>query len=171
VVGATCRETRRVQGCRCAGRKSGRRTRRTPLLETFAAVHRPALRRLEGDSGFFSALRTGCLSFAARSAGTVARIVRAFALARLAPLGFVPKALIGVKRLLARGKNEFGAAVRALQKPILILHPLLQDPALVAGRAATRHQPDSIEDLPPASAGPLPGRPEAARQFSRGNLT
>src|SRR5580704_3757304 len=93
---------------------SGWRTHHPPLLETFAAVNRTALRRLEGDRGILPALRTGRLGFASLKPVTLARIIRAFCFAGLAPLGLVLKALVGEEHLFAGGEDNFRIAFRAL---------------------------------------------------------
>jgi hypothetical protein len=94
--------------------------------------------------------------------GTVTWVVGALGLASLAPLGLVPETLVGVKRLLTGRENELCTAIRALQKPILVLHLGLHDPARVAGWAASSHQPDSIEDPFHTPTG-SPARPVRSR--------
>jgi len=106
------------------------------LLKAFAAVNWTSLGRLERDRSLFPALRTGRLGFGSLKTVPLARGIRALRLARFAPLGLVLKALIGEKHLFAGGKYKFGAAFRAFQNLILVLHVVLPDPTLVAGPAA-----------------------------------
>ena len=88
------------------------------FLETAAAKHRPALRGLEGNGGFSSALRAG-------GAGLRAHLLAAadpLRLALFAALGVVFELFIVEEDLLARGKNELRAAVNALQYSIGEFH-------------------------------------------------
>src|ERR1700751_1437666 len=89
----------------------------SPLLEAFPAEHRAPLRWPERYRGFLAALRTTGLGFGAnrgRPASATDRL-RTFSLTRLAALRFVFEAFVGEEHLFAGGKNEFGAALRALQ--------------------------------------------------------
>jgi hypothetical protein len=88
---------------------------RPPLLKTFAAKHRAALRRAERNSSFLSALRAGCLGFSSLECidGRI-RALRALGFAILAPLGLVFEAFVGEKHLLAGGEDKFLIAFRTL---------------------------------------------------------
>ena len=100
---------------------------RSPLLETFAAIYRSSLCRLERNGCFFSALRTHRLGFdTLYAAGTSCGARRAISLARLAPLGLILEALVGEKHLLAGGENELSRTFSALQNPVMVFHTLLQ---------------------------------------------
>src|SRR5437867_2326010 len=114
-------------------------------LETFAAEHRPTLRRPERHRGFLAACRAVRRRLhslprdgpARRGAG------RPLGLARLAPLGLVLEILVGKEELLAGRPDELGAAIHAVQRLVLELHrslPLAK--ALDARRRQTRKPPD-----------------------------
>jgi hypothetical protein len=82
------------------------------LLETFPAVHRSPLGRLEGNRGFLPALRAGGTRFGSLVIPRGRRSA-ALGLARLAPFGLVLEALVGEKHLFAAGEDEFSAALDA----------------------------------------------------------
>jgi hypothetical protein len=113
-------------------RRNTLRPGRSPLLETFTAIHRASLCRLERNRRFFSALRTHRLGFdTLHAAGTGCCARRAVGLARFAPLGLVLEALVSEKHLLAGGENKLSRTFCALQNPIVVFHTLLH------GRAGT----------------------------------
>lgn len=127
---------------------------RSPLLETFAAIHRASLCGLERDRRFFTALRANGLGFhslyAGRCASTIAR--RTVRFARLAPLGLILEALIGEKHLFAGGENEFSRTFGALQDPIVVFHTLLRGHAgkgVAAERSVPAVKGNSVEKPAP----------------------
>ena len=121
---------------------------RSPLLETFAAIYRASLCRLERNGCFFSALRAHRLGFdTLYAAGTCRRARRAISLARLAPLGLVLEALVGEKHLLAGGENELSRTFSALQNPVMVFHTLLQSLA-GTGVAAEQFLPEACGRVP-----------------------
>jgi hypothetical protein len=104
-----------------------RRTCRSPVLETFPAIDRAPLRRLERNCRFLRALRADCLGLHSlcRTCGrTASRGSIRFTC--FAPLGFVFETLVGEKHLLARRKNKLGRTFGALQDPIVVFHTPLQ---------------------------------------------
>ena len=94
--------------------RSVQRTYRPPLLETFSAIDRTALRRLEGDGCLLPALRTGRFRFGSLEIVALARGLSAFCFAVLAPLRLILEAFIGEKHLFAGGEDELRIAFRAL---------------------------------------------------------
>ncbi len=114
----------------------------SPLLEAFAAVHRTPLRRLEGNSGFFSALRANGLGLdALKSSGSRDSALHAIRFTGLAPLGLVLEALVGEEHLLARCEYKLRTAFCALQNLIVVFHSLLRGLAGI-GQAAVLHKSD-----------------------------
>ncbi len=79
------------------------------LLETTAAKHWPALRRFEGDSGFYAALRTCGAGFRSNLLAPT----NPFGLALLATFGVVFELFVVKEHLLARSKDELGATINA----------------------------------------------------------
>jgi hypothetical protein len=106
------------------------------LLEAFAAIDGPALRHLERNRGFFSALRADRSCHHTR-AGVCGRSIRTrrspLRLAVLAALRLIPKAFAGVEKLLARRENKFRPAVNTLKSLVFVFHPgsLSRSPASV----------------------------------------
>ena len=88
------------------------------LLKTGPAQHGPALGRLEGNRGGFTALRAGGPGFRTHF-GAPAGTLR---LALLAMLGVVFELFVVEEELLAGCKNKLGAAVDALQDSVRIFH-------------------------------------------------
>ena len=117
---------------RGAGRLAG--------LEAFATEHRPSLSGAERNGGFTAALGTDSGRFdAAGRTSPVRRAVLPFGLARLTALRFVSEFLFVIELLFTGGKDEVGAAVHALQNPILkIRHgtTLVKDPERISGAPA-----------------------------------
>src|SRR5260221_2175556 len=99
-----------------------RRAHCPPLLKTFPAEYRAALRRPERHGGLFPALRTTGLGFRAHRAAIASRVFRALGFASLAPLGLILEALVGEEHLFATGKNKLGATLRALQNLVMEFH-------------------------------------------------
>jgi hypothetical protein len=98
------------------------------LLETLAAKDRAALGRFEWNCSFHAALRAdgGGFDPASRPATAVTADLP-FVLAGLAAFGFVPEFLLVVELLLTRREDKLGAAIDALQKPVLKFHgPILK---------------------------------------------
>jgi hypothetical protein len=93
-----------------------------PLLEAVAAKHRSVLCRLEGNRGFLSASRTGHARLYPALRVVAGENCNPFGLTSLAPFGFVLEMLIVEEHLFARGESEIGAAVDALQDPVLEFH-------------------------------------------------
>jgi hypothetical protein len=115
----------------------------SPLLETFAAVYRAALGRLEGNSGFFSALRANGLGLdPLKSSGNRDSALRAIRFAGLAPLGLILEALVGEEHLLACCEYKLRTAFRTLQNLIVVFHSLLRGLAGI-GQAAVLHKSDN----------------------------
>src|SRR5258708_16541830 len=117
------RSARRPALCR-------RTTHGPPLLEAFTAEHGTPLRRAERNCCFLPALRAG--RFGLRPLEVpLARALRAFGFAVLAPLRLAFEALVGEKHLFAGGENKLLTAFRTLQDLIVVFHTLLRDSALV----------------------------------------
>jgi hypothetical protein len=98
-------------------------------LKTFATKHRTPLRGLEWNCGFFTALRANSFGFDSlhiSRAGTCGNTLATVPFARLAPLGFVLKSLIGKKHLLAGREHKLRRAICALQNLIAVFHMPLQ---------------------------------------------
>jgi hypothetical protein len=94
-------------------------------LEAFTAKNRAALRGPKRDGSFLAALRTIRLGLrahleAAPICGTTA--LGTACLASFTTFRFVFEAFVGEKHLFAGGKYKLGAALRALQDPIVIFH-------------------------------------------------
>jgi hypothetical protein len=113
----------RLRGC-CGRWRAGR----SPVLKTFPAIYRPALRRLEGNRSFLRALRADRLGLHSLccSAGRCATR-RAVCLACFTPLGLVFETLVGEKHLLARCEYELGRTFGAFQDSIVVFHTLLRN--------------------------------------------
>src|ERR1700723_3847946 len=147
---------------------------RSPLLETFAAIYRSSLCRLERNGCFFSALRTHRLGFdTLYAAGTSCGARRAISLARLAPLGLILEALVGEKHLLAGGENELSRTFSALQNPVMEFHTLLHSLAgtgvaaerfltVACGRVPGKFTPPSIPPAEPFEWTPVIWSPSLA---------
>ena len=134
----------------CAGGGDG-----SPLLKTFAAIHRAPLCGLERNRGFLTALRADRLGFDALNASrTRAVALSAAGFARFAPLGLVLKALVGEKHLLAAGENELRTTLGTLQDLVMVFHALLRDLA-GRGQAAAQFTPDDDRDTRKVAAVPL----------------
>ena len=126
----------------------GRRGRSAPLLETFAAKHRPALGRLEGNRGFLAASRTIRAGFdlgvAASRGCPQAR--RAFRLAGFAAFRFVLELLIVEEKLFPSGEDEVTAAVDTLKNLVLEFHgellPSVHEPSDKGVRLRLPHGSD-----------------------------
>src|SRR5580658_6555684 len=88
------------------------------FLETGAAQHRAALRRLEGNRRLHSALRTDRTGFGPHPLHPTG----ALRLALLTVLGVVFELFVVEKDLLAGRKHKLGAAVAALQYSIGKFH-------------------------------------------------
>jgi hypothetical protein len=88
------------------------------FLETAAAKHRPTLRGLEGNGSFCSALGAG----SARLRTHLLVAAHPLSLALFTALGVVFELFIVEEDLLARSKNELGAAVNARQYSIGEFH-------------------------------------------------
>src|SRR5207244_7476169 len=98
-------------------------------LEAFLAEDRAPLSRLKGHRRFLAACRARGDGFHALAGDAAAgRPAGTFALARLAPLGFVLEVLVGEKLLLASGPHELRAAIDAPEDPVLELHRSLPRP-------------------------------------------
>lgn len=99
---------------------------RSSLLEAFAAIDGPALRHLERNRGFFSALRADRSGHHTR-VGMCGRSIRTrrspLRLAVLAALRLIPEAFAGVEKLLARRENKFRPAVNTLKSLVFVFHP------------------------------------------------
>jgi len=105
------------------GRASLGASHGAPLLETLPAVDRSPLSGLEGNRGFFTALRADSLGFDALNRGRSWTVARgAICLACFAPLRLVLEAFVGEKHLLAGSKNKLGAAFRAFQDLVVVFH-------------------------------------------------
>ncbi|HTV14005.1 MAG TPA: hypothetical protein VME68_04775 [Acidobacteriaceae bacterium] len=98
------------------------------LLEATPAQHGTALRRLERDRSFRTALRTNGARFRARVAGSGG----ALCLAVLAPFGVILKLLVEKEELFTGREHEIVSAINALQDLIDELHPLPRLPAFSA---------------------------------------
>ncbi len=110
-------------------RRHARRPCAPPLLKTFATEHRTPLRGFERNRGFLTALRANSFGFDSlhiSRAGTCAHALSTVPFARLAPLGFVLKTLIGKKHLLAGREYKLRRAICALQNLIAVFHMPLQ---------------------------------------------
>jgi len=92
--------------------------RNLPAQETFAAIYRTALSRLERHRGFPPALRTGGHRL---RLGEPARRPLTLRLAVLAAFGFVLKILIVEEMLFSRSKYEICSAVYTLEDAVLKL--------------------------------------------------
>src|ERR1700728_974718 len=144
---SACSEPSRTK-TRFLGRRDALWPGRPPLLETFAAIYRASLCRLERNSCFFSRLRAHRLRFDTLYAtGPCRRARRAISLARLAPLGLILEALVGEKHLLAGGENELSRTFSALQNPVMVFHTLLQSLA-GTGVAAEQFLPEACGRVP-----------------------
>ena len=110
--------------------QSLRRPHRPSCLEALPAKHRSSLRRPERHCGFLPTLRASCLRFRThRRVSTAASALGPLRLTTLASLRFVFESLVGEKHLFAGCKHKFGAAIRALQYPIVEFHePLPLNP-------------------------------------------
>jgi hypothetical protein len=124
---ACAKNFRRDPVVEIAPNASGRGSHGPALLETFPAVHGPALGWLEGNRSFLPALRASGARFCPL---IIPRGRRSAALgfARLAPFGLVLEALVGEKHLFAAGEDEFSAALDAFQYPVVIFHFVLRGP-------------------------------------------
>jgi hypothetical protein len=91
-------------------------------LEAFPAKHRASLRGLEGDGGFFTALRAGRLRLRSYLPAYGATAFGPLGFACFAALRFVLKTLVGEKHLFASSKNELGATLGTLQNLIVEFH-------------------------------------------------
>ena len=97
-------------------------------LKALAAEDRASLGRLEGDGGFFSALRAGGASFDFRVGGAAAlRGHRAedsytFRLTGFAAFGLVLELLVVEEQLCSGRENKVGPAVDALEYLVLEFH-------------------------------------------------
>lgn len=114
-------------------------THRAPPLEAFAAVHRTALRGLEGDRGLLAALRANRLGFDALHARRTVTL-RAAGFARFATFRFVLEAFVGEKHLFAGREDKFSATIGTLQNPIMVFHTLLRTRT---GRGQAAYLPDN----------------------------
>jgi hypothetical protein len=108
------------------GSGSGSGCRGAPLLETFPAEDRTALRRLERDRGLLAAAGAVGPGFYLRAAAghgdRRAQSGSSPGLAGFATFGFVLELLVVEEELLTGGEDEVGAAVNALQNLVLEFH-------------------------------------------------
>jgi hypothetical protein len=110
----------------------------TTLLKALSAKNRASLRGPEGDSSFLSTLGASGLRFRAHlgSAATASAPLSALGFAAFAPFRLVLESLVGEKHLFAGSKNEFSAALRTLQNPVVVFHePLSPCPSQRGGWA------------------------------------
>jgi hypothetical protein len=146
-----------------AGPADLRRANRAALLEALAAENRPTLRGSERNRGFLAALGTGGFGLGThlRSAAAHWAALGAFGLAAFTALRFVLEALIGEEHLLAASKNEFGAALGALQYFIVEFHEPIPLNPVGQGRwapiARTLHPFARITDVVPGDRTPTFG--------------
>ena len=136
------RRVRSLRGC-CRKRRGCRRSRRNCghpgdagcrhtafVFEALTAEDRPALRGFEGNGrrdaafGAFGARLGARDTRRCRSCAWRRRLsaMSATRLARLATLGVVLELLVLEEKLLARGKDEFAAAVDAGKNPVYVFH-------------------------------------------------
>lgn len=99
---------------------SDSRRSRPPLLEALAAEDRTALRGFERNCRLLAALRAEGGGFHLHVTRAPAQSRVALRFAPLAALRFVLEVLVGKKQLLPRGKDEFRAAINALQDSVLV---------------------------------------------------
>jgi hypothetical protein len=99
------------------------------MLETFAAIHRTPLRRLERNGRLFPALRAHRFRLYALDASRTCFIpLSAIGFAGFATLGLVLKSLVREKHLLAGREDEFSPTIGALQDLVMVFHMLLRGP-------------------------------------------
>jgi len=103
----------------CSAISSNSRRGYLSAEETFAAVNRSTLCRLEGHRGFPTALRAGGHGF--RFGKARGRRTLAFGFAILTPLGFVFEILVVEEVLFSRCKDEICSAIYTLEDAILEL--------------------------------------------------
>ena len=104
--------------------QSGSGSAGSSLLEALPAEDRPALRGFEGNRRLLAA--AGAIGSGLHS-GVVSRRRApqgrgAFRLAGFATFGLVLELLVMEEQLFSGGKDKLGAAVDALQNPVLIFH-------------------------------------------------
>jgi hypothetical protein len=86
------------------------------------------LRGLEGNGGFFTALRASSLGFRPDLPASRATAFGPLGFACLAALWFVLETLVGEKHLFAGSENELGATLATLQNLIVEFHGRLPGP-------------------------------------------
>jgi len=92
---------------------------RFPAQETFPAVHRPSLSRLEGDGGFTATLRARGHGFGLGETSPTPGGTLALRLTRLAALGLVLEILVVEEVLFSRCEDEICSAIDALEDAVL----------------------------------------------------